>query len=90
MLEPRDEWIQKRAYAIWEEEGYPSGRDTVHWEQASKERIALEKSIGKDEKIDVKPKAKRKAADALTSVVSDAAVKAVTKRASKKALDAKI
>ncbi|MDL2403713.1 DUF2934 domain-containing protein [Rhizobium mayense] len=90
MLEPRDEWIQKRAYAIWEEEGYPSGRDTVHWEQASNERTALEKSVSKDDKIDVKPKATRKAAAALTAVVSDAAVKAGTKRASKKALDAKI
>jgi len=87
MLEPRDEWIQKRAYAIWEEEGYPSGRDRVHWEQASIERIALEKSVGKDEKIDLKPKAKRKAAAA---AVSDAAVKAATKRASKKAPEAKI
>ncbi|MDL2405952.1 DUF2934 domain-containing protein [Rhizobium calliandrae] len=90
MLEPRDEWIQKRAYAIWEEEGYPSGRDTVHWEQASNERIALEKSVSKDEKIDVKPKAKRKAVVAATPLVSDAAVKAETKRASKKDLNAKI
>ncbi len=58
MLESRDEWIKKRAYAIWEEEGYPSGRDTVHWEQASSERIALEKSAGNGEKIDVTPKSK--------------------------------
>ena len=86
MLEPRDEWIKKRAYAIWEEEGYPSGRDTVHWEQASSERIALEKSAGNGEKIDVTPKARRKAAAAMAAAVSDTA----TKRASKKAPNAKI
>ncbi|MBB3456221.1 hypothetical protein FHT86_004529 [Rhizobium sp. BK313] len=86
MLESRDEWIKKRAYAIWEEEGYPSGRDTVHWEQASSERIALEKSARNGEKIDVTPKAKRKAAAAMAAAVSDTA----TKRASKKAPNAKI
>jgi hypothetical protein len=90
MLESRDEWIKKRAYAIWEEEGYPSGRDAVHWEQASGECIALEKNVGKDEKIGVKSKAKGKTTAAMAAAVSDAATKAVTKRVSKKAADAKV
>lgn len=90
MLESRDEWVQKRAYAIWEAEGYPSGRDTVHWELASNEFTALEKSNGKAAKVDVKPKAKRKApVAAAAKVVSDAAPKVAAKRVSKKAASAK-
>ncbi|AVA25313.1 DUF2934 domain-containing protein [Rhizobium sp. LEGMi198b] len=96
MLESRDEWIKKRAYAIWEEEGYPSGRDTVHWEQASSERIALEKKAGKKEKVDTKPKTdskpkiKGQAAAVMAAAVAGATAKAATKRASKKTGDAKI
>ena len=44
MTETRDEWIKKRAYALWEEEGRPAGRDFAHWEQARAERQALEGS----------------------------------------------
>ena len=103
MLESRDEWIKKRAYAIWEEEGYPSGRDTVHWEQASSERIALEKKVGKKEKVDAKPKTDAKpkadakpkikgkgAATIMAAAVNGASTKASPKRASKKTSDAKI
>lgn len=98
MLESRDEWIEKRAYAIWEAEGYPSGRDAVHWEQASQERIALERSTGKDKKsaakpkakIDVKPKATPKVKAAVAAAVTDAPAKAAPKRASKKAAEAKV
>lgn len=42
MTESRDEWIKKRAYSLWEEEGYPTGRDQQHWEQAMKERAVME------------------------------------------------
>ncbi|MEZ2218513.1 DUF2934 domain-containing protein [Rhizobium sp. RCC_161_2] len=98
MLESRDEWIEKRAYAIWEAEGYPSGRDAVHWEQASQERIALEKSTGKGKKsaakpkakIDVKPKATPKVKVTAAAPASDVAAKAAPKRASKKAVEAKV
>ncbi|MBM7045913.1 MULTISPECIES: DUF2934 domain-containing protein [Rhizobium] len=89
MLESRDEWIKKRAYAIWEEEGYPSGRDAMHWEQASSERIALEKSAGKDVKIGAKSKAKRKAA-IVVAIASEPAPKPAAKLTSKKAAVAKV
>ncbi|MBB3610213.1 DUF2934 domain-containing protein [Rhizobium sp. BK602] len=89
MLESRDEWVQKRAYAIWEAEGYPSGRDTVHWELASSEFVALEKSNGKSPKVDVKPKAKRKAPVAAAKVAGDVAPKVAAKRVSKKVASAK-
>lgn len=90
MLESRDEWIKKRAYAIWEEEGYPSGRDTMHWEQASNERIALEKSDGKDVKISAKSKVKRKPTVAVVAVASEPAPKPAAKLTSKKAAVAKV
>ena len=97
MLESRDEWIKKRAYAIWEAEGYPSGRDAVHWEQATSERIALEKKAGKKEKVEAKPKTEAKpkikgkaAATIMAAAVNGASTKALPKRASKKTSDAKI
>ncbi|MDE1997197.1 MAG: DUF2934 domain-containing protein [Rhizobiaceae bacterium] len=90
MLNTRDEWIMKRAYAIWEEEGYPSGRDTVHWEQACNERTAMEKSAVANIEIGAKPKAKRKAPAGIVAVVGEAAAKAMTKRTSKKAAEAKL
>ncbi|HEX5280539.1 MAG TPA: DUF2934 domain-containing protein [Micropepsaceae bacterium] len=31
------EQIRKRAYEIWETEGRPHGRDTLHWAQAETE-----------------------------------------------------
>ncbi len=56
MTESRDEWIMKRAYSLWEEEGYPTGRDSVHWEQATKERAVMETTAPHG--LAVKPKAK--------------------------------
>ena len=82
MLESRDEWIKKRAYAIWEEEGYPSGRDVTHWQQASSERIALEKSVGKESKLGIKAKATRK--PTVTVAVEETVDKPVAKRTTKK------
>ena len=70
-MESRDEWIKKRAYAIWEEEGHPSGRDVEHWAQASSERIALEKTAADGGAIDIKPKAKRKTAVAAADVAEE-------------------
>lgn len=44
MSDSRQEWISKRAYAIWEEQGRPDGRDGEHWRQAVAERDALERT----------------------------------------------
>lgn len=59
MAETREEWIKKRAYALWEEEGYPTGRDYIHWEQARQEREALDDSAGASDGKAAKPRAKR-------------------------------
>lgn len=85
MLESRDEWIKKRAYALWEEEGHPAGRDGVHWEQASGERIAFEKSAGKEGKLGAKSKVKRKPTVAVAAAASEPVDKPAAKRTSKKA-----
>ena len=34
---PRDKEIARRAYAIWEQEGRPEGRERDHWSQAERE-----------------------------------------------------
>ena len=40
----RHDWICKRAYALWEAEGRPHGRDAEHWLQATAERDRLEQT----------------------------------------------
>ncbi|APO79894.1 hypothetical protein AM571_PC02168 (plasmid) [Rhizobium etli 8C-3] len=37
MVYNKDDWISQRAYAIWEEEGCPFGRETENWQQAAAE-----------------------------------------------------
>ena len=41
MAENEDDWIRRRAYSLWEEEGRPSGRDAEHWERATQELQAF-------------------------------------------------
>jgi hypothetical protein len=38
-----EERIRARAYALWEEEGRPAGREHVHWDKA-RELVAIEDS----------------------------------------------
>ncbi|MDR3515645.1 MAG: DUF2934 domain-containing protein [Azospirillaceae bacterium] len=37
MTESQEERIRKRAYEIWEREGFPSGREAIHWSVAVRE-----------------------------------------------------
>lgn len=41
MADSEEDWIKKRAYALWEEEGYPAGKDREHWERAKLEYATL-------------------------------------------------
>ncbi|WP_411196670.1 DUF2934 domain-containing protein [Rhizobium sp.] len=63
MSSRRHEWISKRAYAIWEEQGRPHGRDDEHWRQAVAERDELERtrasSDGREVLVKFRPKAQR-------------------------------
>lgn len=96
MTESRDEWIKKRAYSLWEEEGYPTGRDQHHWEQAMKERAVMETTAPHG--LTVKPKAKsatpaKSAAKSKTSAKSTVTVPpavAAAKRIVKKEVSAKL
>jgi len=38
----KDDWINQRAYALWEAEGRPDGRSGEHWQQATREYQQLE------------------------------------------------
>jgi CheY-like chemotaxis protein len=42
MIDDRNDWIAKRAYALWEESGRSDGRDHEHWLRASGERDLME------------------------------------------------
>ena len=42
MSDDREQLLQERAYAIWETEGCPDGRDRAHWEQAERELSAAQ------------------------------------------------
>lgn len=37
MTDTDEDLIRKRAYEIWESEGFPEGREYSHWEQAVRE-----------------------------------------------------
>ena len=41
----REHLVRSRAYAIWESEGRPDGRDVEHWMRASQELDALKHDI---------------------------------------------
>jgi hypothetical protein len=82
MTETQKEWIEKRAYALWEQDGRPAGRDHAHWEQAMKERTALEGTAASADGKEVKSKAKRAAPAAKTNGVAKAAPKKATAKKS--------
>lgn len=41
MAASQENWIKHRAYQLWEQEGYPSGKDIEHWERAKLEYATL-------------------------------------------------
>ncbi|MBB3594122.1 hypothetical protein FHX08_004525 [Rhizobium sp. BK529] len=80
MAEAREEWIKKRAYALWEEEGHPTGRDSIHWEQARAEHDALKGASKSANGKEVKPRAKRAAAAKTAESTNGGEAKAKAKR----------
>ena len=44
MSRSKDDWINQRAYSIWEEEGRPHDRGGAHWQQAAAEYEQLERT----------------------------------------------
>jgi len=82
MVETREEWIKKRAYALWEEEGRPSGRDFAHWEQARAERQALEGSAASLDGKEVKTRKRTTSIPKTNGVVKAGAAKKTASRKS--------
>ncbi|MCJ9750869.1 DUF2934 domain-containing protein [Neorhizobium sp. BETTINA12A] len=96
MAESEEVWIRKRAYILWEEEGYPSGKDREHWERAKLEYATLGptaskkpaagsrgKSAGKSAIAAKSPKAAAKAATPKPAVKTAAAKASPAKTTSK-------
>src|SRR6478736_6159246 len=44
MADNRQDWIARRAYALWEQARRPYGEDQIHWRQAVLERELLEQT----------------------------------------------
>ena len=64
--------IRERAYAIWEEEGRPGGREWEHWERASYEILVR---IGVVEEMAMpKPKARKTVKSRIRSALAAARV----------------
>lgn len=82
MAYTENEWISKRAYAIWEEEGHPHGRDSDHWLQASSEFERLNATAATKPARTRKAPAKTAAA-AIDINPADAKVSAPVKRVRK-------
>ncbi|EUB97895.1 Protein of unknown function DUF2934 [Rhizobium sp. CF080] len=79
MAESEEIWIKKRAYTLWEEEGYPSGKDREHWERAKLEYATLGPTASK------KPAAASRGKSATAAKPPKAAAKAAPKPATKTA-----
>lgn len=45
MIDDR-QWIEKRAYELWEAEGFPEGKDPDHWYRATEEYQAISEAAG--------------------------------------------
>ncbi|HEX9905255.1 MAG TPA: DUF2934 domain-containing protein [Propylenella sp.] len=57
-LAQQEAMIRERAYAIWESEGRPDGREWDHWERASREVVHIPAAPA------ARPAARRKTAGA--------------------------
>jgi hypothetical protein len=44
MFLSKDDWINQRAYSLWETDGRPEGRGGEHWQQAACEYQMLERT----------------------------------------------
>ncbi|CDZ25902.1 DUF2934 domain-containing protein [Neorhizobium galegae] len=83
MAESEEVWIRKRAYTLWEEEGYPSGKDREHWERAKLEYATLGPTASK------KPAAGSRGKSATAVKSPKAASKAATSKPAAKTAAAK-
>jgi hypothetical protein len=67
MAASQEDWIKHRAYELWEQEGYPSGKDTEHWERAKLEYATLKPTASNGTGTKVSAKAPKPAAPKATA-----------------------
>jgi len=82
MADSGEDWIRRRAYELWESEGYPSGKDTEHWERAKLE-FSTQKPVSR---VSAKP---RKGAEPAKPSAKPEKVAAPEKAAASKVTPAK-
>lgn len=62
-MPPDETRIRIRAYAIWEAEGRPHGRDAAHWHEAFRQIVAEDEAAAPPAKTPARRPAARKAAE---------------------------
>ena len=61
MLDPQEQAIRERAYALWEQDGRPEGRSLAHWFKAEAE-LSIERALVAQEKIGAAKSRRRRSA----------------------------
>ncbi|AYD02413.1 hypothetical protein NCHU2750_30280 [Neorhizobium sp. NCHU2750] len=85
MAASQEDWIKHRAYQLWEQEGYPAGKDMEHWERAKLEYATLKPTASVPAAKKASTKAEKPAAAKSTKTASQkTATKAPAKAAAKK------
>ncbi|HBF30240.1 DUF2934 domain-containing protein [Rhizobium sp.] len=56
----KQQWIETRAYHLWEADGRPQGHHDLHWQQASEEFNTLLATTPVDEGVEPKKKTTRR------------------------------
>jgi hypothetical protein len=64
--------IRQRAYAIWEEEGRPDGRERDHWERALREIVSSEPAATQMIESTPRPKARKTTKGRIRSALKSA------------------
>lgn len=90
MADDREERIRKRAYEMWERDGFPEGQHNAHWQEAEAEIDAemrsegsASRAAGADDAASAKPKKTRAPRKPATSKAADASPSKATKTAPK-------
>lgn len=80
------EWIARRAYTLWEEEGRPDGRHDLHWQQAIEAYEALRESASATSSNAQRRirKARESTPNATTNTIAAAAPKMASPRSVRK------
>ncbi len=85
MAASQENWIKHRAYELWEQEGYPSGKDIEHWERAKLEYATLRPTAAETDVLRNGASAKTTKAAAAKPAKSGAVKAAAPKTAAPKA-----